>query len=206
MTQPLADEIDEILGFLGWESLRREAGQLMVIWIDGCGEGWHRFDEPVYTLRADTDRLDQLIADIAAGRRSVTVVNKDTLKEVEVKADFWTIYRWEIHRGPPATLREHGAEWAAYQPRVTEVAPAVVLTPGKPPGKRLPTPDQTIVDSEVRRFAVQQGRRLDQSDETVREVQARIPGARQKGVRTAIQNLPPEYQMGKGRPRKNLVK
>jgi hypothetical protein len=79
-----------------------------------------------------------------------------------------------------------------------------VLAPDKPPGKRLPIPDQQLVDARVLEIAIKSGP-LDMSDQTVRDVAGQIPGARQKfEVRSAIRNLPLEYQVGKkGRPPKS---
>ena len=124
--RPLVEVLDELVS-CPWLRLRQEykdgEANFMVMIPVPRPEAPDYWEEEYWSDPA----LVELFADLETGRRSVSVVSKDSLKRVVVPADFWTMYRWEIHRGPPATLREHGAEWAACKPEVTSK-----VRPGRP--------------------------------------------------------------------------
>jgi hypothetical protein len=145
MTSSLIAELDEILGFSEWDSLRREARELMVTWFERLGpepDHWVDFDEPAYALRAvDMDRLNQLIADIENKIRSVHALNYETGKVVPVPDYFWQIRPWVISRGPRGGwIGEVGAEWRVYRPEITITAEPEITAVGKPTRKRGRTP------------------------------------------------------------------
>ena len=179
MTSSLIAELDEILGFSEWDSLRREARELMVTWFERLGpepDHWVDFDEPAYALRAvDMDRLNQLIADIENKIRSVHALNYETGKVVPVPDYFWRIRPWVISRGPRGgSIGEVGAERRVYEPEIVTTAESEITTVAEPKRRgRTPKPDRDLKELVAILVEVEKGSKhpLKQHD-TVKILQA----------------------------------